>query len=101
MAKAGTFQRSEHLDRRSHHGTQVATLRLPPPQPRRIALDHDRTEVWSIDRRGLWFLLPRDCREGEVVMNALRSAEQTMHATAKSDANLHAQPTRQPQYPSD
>ena len=37
---------------------KVATLTLPPPQPRRIALDHDHTEVWSIDRRGLWFLLP-------------------------------------------
>jgi len=76
------------------HDNKTATLSLPPPQPGRVALDHDHTEVWSIDRRGLWFILPRDCREGEVVIHALRSAAQTMHATAKSDANLHAQARR-------
>jgi len=76
------------------HDNKTATLSLPPPRPRRVAIDHDRSEVWSIDRRGLWFILPRDCREGEVVIHALRSAEQTMHDTAKSDTNLHAQARR-------
>ena len=33
-----------------------AVLTLPPPQPRRPRVDHDRTRVWSIDWTGLWSL---------------------------------------------
>jgi hypothetical protein len=58
------------------------TLILPNPELRRPRLDHDRTRVYRVDRSGLWYLLPGDAGEAELVNYGMERAQATLLAAA-------------------
>lgn len=62
-----------------------AVLVLPPPEPSRPRLDHDRTRVYAIERSGLWQLVPGNAGEAELVSSALRRAQQIVGETVETN----------------
>ncbi len=62
--------RFENIDTQA----RTATLVLPEPKTRAARLDHTRTQVYSLDRQGLWVLLPSDEPGRRVVNRGMKEA---------------------------
>ena len=73
---------------------RTATLFLPEPKVCRASLDHERAAVYSLDREGLWGLLPSDEPDRELVNRAMREA-QTCIKTAAQNTQLAKQARQQ------
>jgi hypothetical protein len=67
-----------------------ATLVLPEPKTRAARLDHIRTHVYSVDRHGLWVLLPSDEPGRRIVNMGMNEAQNAVEAAAR-DAGLIGQ----------
>jgi len=59
-----------------------AVLLLPAPTARRPRLDHRRTQIYRIDREGLWQILPGQAGEAELVNRCIRKAQERLAAAA-------------------
>lgn len=70
--------------------TRTATLVLPEPKSRAARLDHARTHVYSLDRHGLWLLLPSDEPGRRIVNLGMTEAQNAVEAAAR-DAGLIGQ----------
>ncbi len=61
---------------------KAAVLELPAPRVLSGRVDHTRTQIYSIDRSGLWHLAVGDEAETTVVDRAFRDAQQTIVVAA-------------------
>ncbi len=55
--------------------SRTATLILPAPEVHTARLDHEHTQVYSLDRQGLWLLLPSDEPSRRLVNRAMQEAQ--------------------------
>ena len=54
---------------------KTAVVVLPPPVASRPRVDHEASRVYSIDREGLWRIVPGSTGEPQVLTAALREAQ--------------------------
>ena len=68
---------------------RTATLILPEPRTRAARLDHARTQIYSLDRQGLWLLLSsgESCRL--VVNQAMQQAQAAVEAAGQDTKLLY------------
>ena len=69
------------------------TLVLAQPQVISAELDHDRTRVLFIHRRGMWQLMPGEAGEAALLQQSLRQAQHRLHSLA--DTSRHRQLARE------
>ena len=62
---------------------RTAILVLLEPKTRAARLDHARTHVYSLDRHGLWVMLPSDEPGRRVVNRGMTEAQATLEQTAR------------------
>jgi hypothetical protein len=70
------------IERIDHDARQLA-VRLPQPRVMAVRIDHEASQLYSLDRTGLWRLLPFATREGEVTATAWSKAERSLHDAAQ------------------
>jgi len=70
-----------------------ATLVLPRPEPQRPRLDHEKTRVLRIERRGLWRFLPGEAGE-RALTNRAHTAAQRLLTDAAHQPELIARACR-------
>ena len=76
---------------------RTATLILPEPKVRHARLDHDRTQVFSIDRDGLWCLSLSDDAARALVNKAMLEAQESVEMVAR-DPGLVEQARRRAEW---
>ncbi len=69
---------------------RTAVLKLPEPVPRRPRLDHRATQVFKIQRTGLWSMLPVNATDARTVTAALSEAQAALQTCAR-DPSLVAE----------
>lgn len=75
---------------------QHIVLALPPPNVRRVAIDHQGSRVLNCQRTGLWRMAVGDALEDQAIRSALIIGEQRLNVAASRDdldqrARRHAQ----------
>lgn len=60
-----------------------AMLVLPAPQARRPRLDHEQTELWTIDWSGVWTVLPGRGKEKDLVNEAMERAQHVVEQAGR------------------
>ncbi len=73
---------------------RTATLVLHEPDVRRVRLDHEQTSVYTINRKGLWLLLPSAEPARQIVNRAMTEAQRCMES-AGEDTDLVERSKRQ------
>jgi hypothetical protein len=58
-------------------------VRLPVPTVLGVEVDHQASQLYSVDRSGLWSVLPFAVREGDVIAAAWSQAERALQDTAQ------------------
>lgn len=58
---------------------KTATLILPEPSVHRVRLDHERTSVFTVQRDGLWQLVPSDEPTRRLVNQAMAKAQRSLN----------------------
>ena len=62
---------------------RTATLILNEPDVRRVRLDHEQTSVYTINRKGLWLLLPSAEPARQIVNRAMTEAQKCMESVGE------------------
>jgi hypothetical protein len=65
---------------------KTAVLTLPLPKPRHARLDHRATQVYRIERTGLWMVLPVSTADARAVSAALAEAQGSLDAAVRDPA---------------
>ena len=76
---------------------RTATLILPPPEVHYARLDHERTNIYSINRHGLWLLAIGDEAAQKLINKVMREAQAAVRVTAHDpllDTKAHEQAGR-------
>ncbi len=73
---------------------RTATLILNEPDVRRVRLDHEQTSVYTINRKGLWLLLPSAEPARQIVNRAMTEAQRCMESVGE-DKELTVQSKQQ------
>lgn len=76
------------------HDKRHLVVELTRPTVLEAVLDHELTEVYAVDRRGVWRLLPTAAGEAALVEQALRTAQRRVRQSAEQPERLQ-QATRQ------
>ena len=61
---------------------RTAVIALPPPRTMRPRIDHDRTRIVAIERRGMWQVLLGQAGESQLTNRAMAAAQQALAAAA-------------------
>ena len=70
---------------------QRAVIAIPKPTVISATLDHERTNVYTLSRHGLWRLLPTDAGETKVIDQAMLDAQrQVREAADRHELRLQA-----------
>jgi hypothetical protein len=70
---------------------QNIVLALPPPEVRRVAIDHEASRVLNSQRGGLWRMTIGDALEDQAIRSALVIGQQRLSvATSRHDLNQRA-----------
>lgn len=64
---------------------RTATLVLPMPNAMPPRIDHERSQLFAFDTRGLWQINPQDTTYARIVNQAYRAAEQAVANMGSSD----------------
>ena len=64
---------------------QEAVLLLPKPEPQRPRVDHEKTRIVNISRRGLWRIAPGDGGEQALTNRAMMAAQRVLADAADNE----------------